>query len=281
MPESRLQDFVANLRVLRAIFVKDMKHAMRYPGQILLIVLLPFLFTIMIGATGNFLGGTAATNSFAEKTGTSNFFLYQVLGACVWILSWMIIDRVGSSLREERVKGTLEQTYLAPVNRFMMLVSMALVNFVTSVLAFLVVVVVSSLIFATGSAFGLIQAFLVLSLGLVPLFGISFIFAGLVVRFKEPYAFVNIMNLLFSILIGTYYPITILPVWAQFASRLLPQTYAIEAMRAILISNSALVSTYGTYLVLMVMAVVYPILGYYVFRKFLDKAAVKGDLSRF
>ena len=271
----------ADLRVLRAMFLKDLKHTLRYPGQLVLIFLLPFLFTVMIGATGSFIGGSGSGTIFAGKTGTPDFFVYQILGACVWILSWMIIDKVGTSLREERIKGTLEQTYLAPVSRFLILVSSALVNYVTSVLAFVLVITASTLILVPGSALGLAQAFLIMSLGLIPLFGISFIFSGLVIRFKEPYAFVNIMNLLFSILIGTYYPVTILPLWAQAASRLLPQTYSIEAMRSIILSNTALVNLYGTYVVLAAMAIAYPFLGYYVFKRYLDRAAVKGDLSRF
>ena len=276
-----LGGLASNLRVLRAVFVKDFKQSLRHPGQLILIFLLPFLFTVMIGATGSFVGGSGSASYFEGKTGTPDFFVYQILGACVWILSWMIIDKVGTSLREERIRGTLEQTYLAPINRFLILISSALVNYVTSVLAFVLVIAASTLVFVPGSALALVQAFFILSLGLIPLFGISFVFAGLVIRFKEPYAFVNIVNLLFSILIGTYKPITILPQWVQVASRLLPQTYSIEAMRSILVSNAALVNLYGTYLVLGTMAFVYPLLGYYVFRRFLDKAAVKGDLSRF
>ena len=123
-----LGSLASNLRVLRAMFLKDLKHTLRYPGQLVLIFLLPFLFTIMIGATGSFVGGSGSGSYFEGKTGTPDFFVYQILGACVWILSWMIIDKVGTSRREERIKGTLEQTYLAPVSRFLILVSISQVN---------------------------------------------------------------------------------------------------------------------------------------------------------
>lgn len=274
-------ELVANLRVLRAVFVKDFKQSLRHPGQLTLIFLLPFLFTIMVGATGSFLGGSSSAANFEGKTGTPDFFVYQILGGCVWILSWMILDKVGTSVREERIRGTLEQTYLAPVSRVLILASSALVNYVTSVMAFVAVIAVSTFVFVPGSALGLVAAFLVLSLGLVPLFGISFVFAGLVIRFREPYAFVNIVNLLFSILIGTFYPVTILPLWAQAASRALPQTYSIEAMRSILLANASLVSLFGTFIVLGTMALAYPTLGYFVFKRFLDREAVKGDLGRY
>ena len=273
--------FKSNFRVLKGIFVKDMKYALRNPGRIMLVFILPYLLTVMVGAMGKFLGGAGSVTNFAEKTGTTNAFEYQVLGASMWVVSWVTIDRIGSTLREERIFGTLEQAYLAPINRFLMLVGMALVQFITTGLTFLAVVVLSILVVGGGSAIGLIQAFLILSLGLIPLFGISFIFAGLVVRFKEPQGFVSIVNLVFSILMGTYYPISVLPYWAQFASRLLPQTYALDAMRLILLSNASLAGLYGHYIILLIMAIAYPLIGFTVFKLYLEKARVTGDLSRF
>jgi len=272
---------VSNFRVLRAIFVKDLRQAVRYPTQVIMLFAVPFLFALLVRAMGSYVGGAKYATYFAKQTGTTNIFVYQVLGGAIWLLSWVIIDRVGSSLREERISGTLEQVYLAPINRFLLLVSKAMVQFVTFGITFLVVISLSICLFDWGAVGGLPQAFLVLCLGLVPLWGISFLFAGLVVRFKEPYAFINVTNLLFSILIGTYYPITILPSWAQVVSRFLPQTYALDAMRHILLADTALVSPPETYLILGSMAVVYPLLGFLVFRLFLDRATVSGDLSKF
>lgn len=278
---STISKISSNLHVLMAIFVKDLRHALRYPGQIIFVFLIPFFLALMMRTAGNFIGGQGYLQYFSEKAGTSQIFLYQLLGGSIWILSWLTIDRIGSSLREERIQGTLEQTYLAPVNRFAVLAAKALVNFTTSGLIFIIVIAASILIIDPSAWGGLVPAFLALCLGLIPLYGIGFIFSGLVVRFKEPYAIVNILNLLFSILIGTYYPITILPYWAQFASRILPQTYALESMRQILLANSTLVNLFGNYVILSVMAIVYPLIGYYVFKLFLAKATVNGDLSRF
>jgi len=253
----------------------------RYPAQILMMFVLPFFLALLVRAMGSYVGGAEAFANFAQETGTTNIFVYQVLGGLMWLQSWIIIDRIGSSLREERYEGTLEQVYLAPVNRFLLLVSKAFVQFVMTGMTFLVVVVLSVYAFDSGALAGLPQAFLLLCLGLVPLWGISFLFAGLVMRFKEPYAFVTVINLLFSILIGTFYPTTILPYWAQLASRALPQTYALDAMRQVLLANTGLVGLYESYSILVVMAVVYPVLGYLAFKFLLEKARVNGDLSRF
>ena len=84
----------SNLRVLKAIFLKDLKHAVRYPGQVAMIFILPYFFAVMISAMGSFVGGEDAAIYFAERTGTTNFYMYQMLGGAMWILSWVVVDRI-------------------------------------------------------------------------------------------------------------------------------------------------------------------------------------------
>jgi ABC-2 type transport system permease protein len=118
-------------------------------------------------------------------------------------------------------------------------------------------------------------------IGLIPLFGIGFLFAGFVIKFKEPYVFTQMVNLIFGALTGTYYPVTILPYWVQFLSGALPQTYVISNMRQIVLANQTLVSLYGSIFILLALALVYPTIGYAVFKKLERNASVTGELSKY
>jgi ABC-2 type transport system permease protein len=113
------------------------------------------------------------------------------------------------------------------------------------------------------------------------LFGIGFLFAGFVIRFKEPYIFTQIVNLIFATLTGTYYPVALLPSWVQFLSGILPQTYVIEDMRRIVLANQTLVNLYGSVLVLLALSLAYPALGYAVFKQIEKKAGVTGEFSKY
>jgi ABC-2 type transport system permease protein len=117
--------------------------------------------------------------------------------------------------------------------------------------------------------------------GLIPLFGIGFLFAGFVVRFKEPYIFTQIVNLLFATLTGTYYPVTLLPYWVQLLSRALPQTYVIDDMRKIVLANQTLVGLSGSVFILLALAVAYPTLGYAIFKHIEKRAGVTGEFSKY
>jgi ABC-2 type transport system permease protein len=271
----------ATLQALAAIFWKGMKHYTRSPGQFALLLILPFFFTLLIYGMGQFVGGNDAAANFASRTGTSNIIVYEILGSAVWMTSWVVIDDVGTVLREEQMKGTLEQNFLAPINRMILLIGTSLTDVVIMVGLFSVVVGVTIAIVLPSAFPSLIGAFLALLVGLIPLFGIGFLFAGFVIRFKEPYIFTQIVNLIFATLTGTYYPVALLPSWVQFLSGILPQTYVIEDMRRIVLANQTLVNLYGSVLVLLALSLAYPALGYAVFKQIEKKAGVTGEFSKY
>jgi len=268
-------------RALAAIFQKGIKHYIRYPGNFLLIFAMPFMFTVMIFGMGQFVGGSDASLNFAARTGTSNVLVYEILGSAVWMISWVVVEDVGVALRDEQMKGTLEQNFLAPVSRLTLLIGLSLTDVVITTIVFFGVAGVTIIVTMPAAFLTLIQAFLVLLVGLIPLFGIGFLFAGFVVRFKEPYMFTQIVNLLFATLTGTYYPVTLLPYWVQLLSGALPQTYVIEDMRRIVLANQTLVSLYGSIFILLALALAYPTFGYVVFRRLEKRASVTGEFSKY
>jgi ABC-2 type transport system permease protein len=272
---------MSTLSVLAAIFWKGIKHYTRYPGSFLIYLMLPFLFTLLILGMGRFIGGGNAALNFATRTGTSNVLVYEMLGGAVWMIGWIVVEDVGVALRDEQMKGTLEQNFLAPVNRFTLLVGICLTDIAITTAIFLMVVG-ATLAFTMPRAYlAFFQAFLVLLIGLVPLFGIGFLFSGFVIKFKEPYIFTQMVNLIFGTLTGTYYPVTILPYWVQFVSGVLPQTYVISNMRQIVLANQTLVSLYGSIFILLALAILYPTIGYVVFKKLEKDATVTGELSKY
>jgi ABC-2 type transport system permease protein len=267
---------------LAAIFRKQVRHMLRYPGEFIFILIIPYFLTGMVFAMGTSVGGANANTNFKAQTGSSlNPFVYLIIGAGVWMISWIVLEGIGTSLRDEQIKGTLEQNFLAPINRFLLLVGTAMAQIIITLIIFASVIAATVLILVPGSAVGLIEALAVLLIGLIPLFGIGFVFAALVVRFKEPYAFTQVANILFGVVTGTFYSVTVLPVWVQTISGSIPQTLVVQDMRLIIESASNLFGAIGTILILLVMAVVYPFLGYSFFKLFEKRAKVHGDLSKF
>ena len=267
---------------LRAIFRKQLRHLIRYPGEMVFVFIIPYLLTSLVIAMGTSVAGPQAFANFAAQTGSNlNPFVFLIIGAGVWMVSWVVMEGIGTLLREEQMKGTLEQNFLAPINRFLLLVGTALSQIVITSLLFAGVVGVSVLVLAPQAALGLLVSYGILMIGLIPLFGIGFVFAALVVRFKEPYAFTQAANVLFGVLTGTFYNVTFLPVWVRTISAAIPQTIVIQDMRLSIGSINNIIGGFGSILILLSMAIVYPTLGYYFFKQFERRAKITGDLSKF
>lgn len=246
------------------------------------VFIIPYFIMGMVVAMGVSVGGQNAFGNFAAQTGsTLNPVVYLMIGTGVWMISWIVLESLGTSLREEQMKGTLEQNFLAPINRFYLLIGQALSQIVITTFMFGGVIVASVILLEPAHALGLIPAFAILLVGLLPLFGLGFVFSAVVIRFKEPYAFTQAMNVLFGVLAGTLYPITILPEWARLVSNVIPQTVVIQDMRASVQSIQELVGAYGTIFILLAMGVIYPFLGYSLFKQFERRAKASGDLSKF
>lgn len=267
---------------LRAIFRKQVRHLFRYPGEVVFLFIIPYFLTALVVAMGLSVGGTSAFGNFAAQTGSSlNPFVFLMIGSGVWMISWIILEGIGTSLRDEQIKGTLEQNFLAPINRFLLLVGTALSQIVITSLLFAGVIVASVLLLEPRGAPGLILAFGILMIGLLPLFGLGFVFAGLVVRFKEPYAFTQAMNVLFAVVTGTFYNVTVLPAWVRYVSAAVPMTIVIQDMRLAVESINLLIGAFGSIFILLTMGIVYPFLGYSLFKQFERRAKVTGDLSKY
>ena len=267
---------------LRAIFRKQVRHLFRYPGEVVFLFIIPYFLTALVVAMGVSVGGTNAFGNFASQTGSSlNPFVFLMIGSGVWMISWLILESIGTSLRDEQIKGTLEQNFLAPINRFLLLVGTALSQIVITSLMFAGIIVASVLLLEPRGAPGLILAFGILMIGLLPLFGLGFVFAGLVVRFKEPYAFTQAMNVLFAVVTGTFYNVTVLPAWVRYVSAAVPMTIVIQDMRLAVESINLLIDAFGSIFILLTMGIVYPFLGYSLFKQFERRAKVSGDLSKY
>jgi len=276
---TRLSDI---LDPLGAIFRKQVRHLIRYPGEMVFLFIIPYFLTGILVAMGVSVGGENAFGNFAAQTGsTLNPVVFLMIGSGVWMISWIVLEGIGTSLRDEQMKGTLEQNFLAPINRFLLLVGQALSQIVITTMLFGGVIVASVLLLEPRGSLGLILAFGILMIGLIPLFGLGFVFAALVIRFKEPYAFTQAANVLFAVLTGTLYNITFLPYWAQYVSNAIPQTIVIQDMRLAVESVQGLIGAYGSVFILLAMAAVYPFLGYAMFKQFERRAKVTGDLSKF
>ena len=278
------RSFASELRALWAIARKEWVIFRRYPSWVLAVFIWPVLFPFGYIFTAKALGGPngAALSSFRNLTGTADYVGFIVVGSVLWMWLNMTLWDVGMYLRGEQMHGTLESNWLCPTWRVSLMLGGALTKLAVSLLFLSISLLEFRLIFGvrvTGGNVGL--ALLVLLLVIPTIHGIGISFASLVLRFKEANAMVFLVRGVFMIFCGITYPIAVLPAWMQSVAAVLPLTYAIRDIRAVVLANATFAEIRSDLLVLAAFALVMPLLGYTIFYLTERRSRRTGDLGQY
>jgi len=271
-----------NLLVIRAVYIKEMKIWLRYPSWIFTFMALPYMISGLFFGIGYSISGPNAIKNFQRNTGIDDPFLYYLLGSLIFMMASLISEDIGSSIRQEQLNGTFELHYLSPSNKALLWSSYIFPHGTISLLMMLASAL-PPLIYKFGfeSIFSIIAGLFILFIGIIPLFGIGLIIASLTVKFKEPWAVVNVIRLLITVCSGFYYPLTILPYWLQVISNIIPTSHVIILLREILLLNRRYVFSDPRMGLLLFLSLIYFALGYVFFVRWEKNARKSGELSKY
>jgi len=271
-----------NLMVVKAVFVKEMLLWFRYPSWLFTLLFLPYMMTGLFCGVGYGIGGTEFIRNFLQKTGTGDPVLYFTLGSVIFLVSTLVINDVGSSIRQEQLRGTFEYHYLSPASKVIIWLSYILPhNAISLIIASGSILPLLLIKTRDLSPLSLLITILVLIIGILPLFGIGMIIAALTIKFKEPWAITNILRAIISILSGFYYPLTILPHWLQLFSNILPTTHVTLILRDVLVYEKEILLSDSRIALLVLLSMAYLMFGFLFYRRWEIYARKTGELSKY
>lgn len=250
-----------------AIALARLRQARRYPGWLLLDIILPIIFAAMPIMMGRAIGGVAVASNFERNTGSANYVAYLIIGGSVFTLVTGAMWNIGYWMRREQQTGTLEALYLTPTGRGVMVAGVSLYHAVRGLFTSTVAYVAGCLLFGVNPFQGdIFLAYLFLLVGMIPLYGLSFLFGALVLRLKEANALVSLMQWVVSFLVGAFFPVTFFPPLLQAIALAFPPTWMTNGVRAALLGVGYFFDQwYLDLAVLWGFALVLPLLGLWVF----------------
>jgi ABC-2 type transport system permease protein len=208
----------------------------RYPGQMVMEIVIPIVFAAMPMLLGRATGGDQAGANFAANTGTGNYVAFLLIGSNVFTIVSGAFWHIANWLRFEQETGTLEAVYLTPTSGITLLSGVAMYSAIRSVGSALVAYIIGCLVFQVNPLEGnLLLALLFLASGLIPLYGMSILFGALVLKVKESNALIGLMQWVVSFLMGIFFPVAILPPVIRLAALLFPPTWMTNGVRSSLL----------------------------------------------
>jgi ABC-2 type transport system permease protein len=211
-------------------------NASRYPGQLMMDIILPIIFAAMPMLLGRATAGPEAAANFAANTGTANYVAYLLIGANVFTIVSNAFWHIAHWVRFEQETGTLEAVYLTPTSSVTLIAGVSLYSAVRGVGSALIAYFLGCLVFGVNPIQGdVLLALLFIFVGIIPLYGLTFLFGAVVLKLKESNSLINLMQWVVSFLMGIFFPVTVLPPFLRLVAQLFPPTWMVNGVRSSLL----------------------------------------------
>jgi ABC-2 type transport system permease protein len=190
------------------------------------------------------------------------------------------LGRVVTAMRNEQLMGTLESLLMTPTAPTTLQLGSVAYDIVYVPIRMIIFIALVSLVLSAHFALaGFGPAALVL-LAFIPLvWGLGMASAAAVLTFKRGTGVVGLGGILVSSVSTTYFPIGVLPGWAQIFARWNPVTIALDATRSALIGRAGWADVVPAFLRLAPMVVISLALGVMAFRLALRRERRRGTLA--
>ncbi len=239
-------------------------------------------YSIANSLSVTFIGAGAGEITGNTDINTDYLITYLLIGTLVWRFLAGIFNDISEMIAWERWEGTIEYTFMAPVHRFNQMIGQTLFAILHSFLFTGVIgLVVTAFFDLSAAGADCLGAVVVLLVGSLSFVGIGMMASVLPLLYPERGAqMTNIVQAMFLLVSGVYYPISVLPGWLQVVARFSPMTYVLEGMRAALLPASTETSAWLYVWPLLGMGVVMLPLGIYLFQRAERYAKRTGKLKR-
>ena len=275
---------VADLRAFVAAVRKELRTVRRYPtlwlGLVFWPVLLPASYVLMGQAySGN---DPKAIAAFAERSGTVEVAGFVFVGFAMYMWLSTILWGPGTALRTEQMRGTLEAMFLTPTSRLVALFGPPAAALPTLGLTFVVMGAAMWILFGVALPLdGVLRTLIVIAFALPALYAIGTLFAAGVLRFGEIGPIVQLVRGIFVLACGITFPVLMLPGWAQAVASVLPPTYIVQDIRAVLLRGLGLADVAGDLAITVGLTAVFAVFGIVIFRALERSARRSGMLGRY
>jgi len=272
----------SNFFIVWSELVKNLKFLLAYPVVFIFWAIFPIFWFIPFILQGQAFVGGLQSQSFEQIAGTSEFIPFVVLGAILNSYVLTSLYGMGESIRREAYRGTLDYILSSPCNKAFILIGKALSESVSSTIFAMTQLTICILFFGIELTIGIIMPVIfIIILLILGLYGMALILAALSLRYKQAHDLAHTMEYVFSIFSPVRYPLASLPLWAQIVGKLLPLTYALIAVRSLMLLSQNLTALYLEVLILLIIDAIAIFVGFYLFNWMEEKTKKSGTISHF
>ncbi len=268
-----------SMRRLLAFVRKDFLLETSYRLQFMLTVAGIFISVTTFHFLARLLGPIGAEHL---KPYGGDYFAFVLIGIAFGNYLWTSQSTFAASIREQQTMGTLEMLLASPTKPSIIIIGASLWSFLFTSVEVLIYLLFGVLVFGLDMSQANIPATLViLALTILSFSAFGILSAGFIIVFKRGDPISWVFGSASELLGGVLYPITVLPLWLQKASAVLPITYSLRGIRHAVLQGHSIRALSGDILALALFSVVMVPVSVAAFRMAVQIAKKNGTLSQF
>ena len=235
------------------------------------------LFSVLTFFFISKLFGEHASKYLANYGG--DYFPFVLIGIAFYGYLSTAMSSFTNSIQQEQFMGTLEAILLSPTKIRTVLISGSLWNFLFTSFNIFVYLLIGALFFNFPiDKINVPATLIILILTIISFSSLGIISASFILILKRG----DPVNWLFSgisrFLGGVYFPITILPLWVQKVSHLLPITYSLHGMRMAMLMGHSIKDIWQDIFALILFSAIFLPFSVFCFKFAIKKAKKSGSL---
>ncbi|BBE31805.1 hypothetical protein OSSY52_19460 [Tepiditoga spiralis] len=202
-------------------------------------------------------------------------YLWMLSGGVFWMYISQALWVIGLSLRKEQEIGTLEQIFLSPTNLIFIMIGKSLITLGINSLTLSIGVLLIKYIFNCHINFLII--FIIPIISIPAIFGFAYIISGMVIKFKEIFAFLQVLVGLLFIFSGISQPIKFLPYKLGGISKFIVFEKMIYIFRQAIIDSPTFSEISNDLIYIGVYGLILNIIAIFIFYYFRKRVLKNGD----
>jgi ABC-2 type transport system permease protein len=187
----------------------------------------------------------AIVKPFVIKTegivpGKANYFEFMAPGIMAIVVVMAVMTGLAASITREREEGTLDGILVAPINRLSIILGKAFSQTTRGLLQAAIVLGLAMLLFGVVVHGSILLVALLLILGVFSFVGLGVLISAM--SAEQETAMTIMMTIQFPMLFlcGAFFPIQQMPTFMQGISKAIPLTYAVEALRKVIVLGAGI-----------------------------------------
>jgi len=203
--------------------------------------------------------------------GNPNYFEFVAPGIMAMIVMTAVLTGLAASIAREKEQGTLDGILISPINRLAIILGKALSQAIRGLIQGGIVLLLAFLLFGVTIHGNILLVALLLVLGIFSFVGLGILVSAIATEQETATQLLFMFQFPMLFLSGVFFPIALMPNIMQKIAEVIPLTYAINAIRKVMVLGAGFSAVRTEFLILLLFGIITLAISVPVFKRVITK----------